>query len=181
MSQSCKNPVVVGLDPSLNSTGLVVINHQNVLVLHKKVKSDLPKEALSSRLIDIKTQIINLLEPYKHRIHDISIEGLSFGSISTSVRPLAMLFGVLITNFEELWGKTCSVVPPTSLKFFATGSGRADKPQMFQELPEDVKEVFLKDYKKSSGLFDVTDAYHLAMYNIKGGKNDKQFPKTLKK
>ena len=57
------------------------------------------------------------------------------------------------------------IVPPTTLKKFATGSGKADKNEMIAALPVDVREHFnAQGYKKTTGLTDVADAYWLSTY-----------------
>lgn len=91
-------------------------------------------------------------------------EGLGFGgSKSNASRDLAYLVG----GIELIFGIAFKEVPPTTLKKFATGSGRADKQDMIDALPEDVRTRFLEaGYKKSTGLADLADAYWIGKYFI---------------
>jgi len=62
------------------------------------------------------------------------------------------------------FGDRISIVPPTTLKKFATGNGNAKKEAMFDALPSETKQVFEEKTLKSKGRFDVTDAYWLSKY-----------------
>ena len=58
-----------------------------------------------------------------------------------------------------------AVIAPTALKKAATRSGRADKQQMLEAVPEDDREQLSK-YGKTKGRYDLADAYHLACINF---------------
>lgn len=89
-------------------------------------------------------------------------EGLAFGnSNSNASRDLAYLVGAIEANVT----RECLEVPPSTLKTFATGYGKADKQQMIDALPEEVRQQFLEaGFKKTTGLADLADAYFIGKY-----------------
>ena len=94
-------------------------------------------------------------------------EGLGFGgSNSNASRDLAYLVGAI----ETVFGEQFKEVAPTALKKFATGSGKADKQDMINALPEDIKQKFLDaGFKKTTGLSDLADAYFIGKYFMQEG------------
>jgi Holliday junction resolvasome RuvABC endonuclease subunit len=156
---------IAGIDPSLTSLGLTITNEEGVLIEYHKITSVLPKEYMEDRLIDIDTQLLDVLRGHTD-IVAVGIEGMSYGSISSSTRTLAQLYGVLTTTIRRELGIRCDTFAPTSVKKFATTNGRAEKIEMVEALPEEVRELFKKDFKKSTGLFDLTDAYWIAQMTL---------------
>lgn len=100
-----------------------------------------------------------------HKPDKICIEGLSFASIGNVTRDLAgLLFTIMITLRSE--HSNIELVPAKSLKKFAV-HGNAKKSEMFEKLPGHIKETLIQSgYKKTTGLFDLTDAYYLARYGL---------------
>lgn len=93
------------------------------------------------------------------------MEGLSFGSMTNATRDLAKLQGIIEKEVFDRVGLVCEIVAPTSLKKFATGSGRAKKEEMFEALPEEISILF-SEVPKTKGRFDLTDAYFLARFGV---------------
>ncbi len=87
----------------------------------------------------------------------IAIEGLSFGSKGQGYLNLAELAGIIkyeLFSYRYTPGGGLTIVPPTTLKQFATGKGNADKSAMI-----------LQAYKEFSLEFtcnDECDAFWLA-------------------
>ena len=102
----------------------------------------------------------------EHDISSVNIEGLAFGIRGDATRDLAgLLFTIVTTLRRKTTNIPVAVITPTSLKKFATGSGKSDKVTMITAVPDVVMNVFLKaKYKKTTGLYDVVDAYWLASY-----------------
>lgn len=88
------------------------------------------------------------------------IEGLSYASVGQATRTLAGLHYVVVDRFIRA-SIVVAVIAPTALKKAATGSGRADKQQLLEAVPENDREQLLK-FGKTKGRFDLADAYHLA-------------------
>ncbi len=108
---------VVGLDLSLTSTGVARADGDTVRI---RTISNGPER------IDFINQavIANI-----GRVDLVVIEGYSFGSKGAAVFQIGELGGVIR---HTLWshGTPFAVVPPTTLKKYATGSGVAKKPDM---------------------------------------------------
>ena len=155
---------LLSLDQSFSATAWCLFE-DTVLIDFGVIKSDKTK--------DKHIRIHEIVQELKPLIQDsdlVVLEGLSFGSISTSARDLAGLYyGILVEcyvqdiDYEEL--------APTTIKKFATGSGKAKKPDMWTALPEKIQEKFIRKYKTiDSGKYDLADAYHigqLALTNLK--------------
>lgn len=154
---------VLGIDQSYSSTGIVVLlngmlDYFNVIKISKEIV-DIHEKALIIAL-----EISKIIE--EHKITEIHIEGLGFGSVGNATRDLAGLQFTII-NICKLKNPnlTFFILSPNSVKKFATGSGKANKSEMIESLPLDIKQKFLeKNYKKSTGLADLTDAYFIGLY-----------------
>lgn len=106
----------------------------------------------------------------------VNIEGLGFGSVGDNTRSLAglqfLMIDSLLTindNYACYVTPSIEVIPPTTLKKFATGNGKADKNGMFDSLPEETKERYTK-VLKTKGRSDLTDAYWLSMWGYRNRK-----------
>lgn len=93
----------------------------------------------------------------------IAIEGLAFGMRGNVTRDLGGLQFVIIAHLQEVMNKFVDIVAPTSVKKFATGSGRAKKEDMIENLPSEIHTYFINlGVKKTTGLSDLADAYWIA-------------------
>ncbi len=93
----------------------------------------------------------------------IAIEGLAFGMRGNVTRDLGGLQFVIIAHLQEVKNKLVDIVAPTSVKKFATGSGRAKKEDMIESLPSEIHTYFINlGVKKTTGLADLADAYWIA-------------------
>jgi Holliday junction resolvasome RuvABC endonuclease subunit len=151
----------LGIDQSYTSTGFCVIK-DDVVIDFGKIKSE--GDDVYSRSLFVALKIYEKMNEYD--INTVCVEGLAFGIRGDATRDLA---GLLFTIINIVKHKNPSaqfvVVPPTTLKKFATGSGKSDKVAMIESLPTDVRQSFLDaGYKKTTGLTDITDAYWLANY-----------------
>lgn len=139
---------IIGLDLSLNSTGVCVMTPDSVYT--ETITPD-KNQALDNRVNDILRAI--LMHVDKESI--TMIEDYAYASFpgSSSVTKLAEINGVVK---HDLWSKFIPyfTIAPTTIKKFLTGSGKAKK--------EDMK---LKGYIKYGREFktsDEVDAYVLA-------------------
>lgn len=114
--------------------------------------------SLFDRIDIISSQIGEL---NKQGIGYLCREGLSFGGVGNATRDLAQLVGAI----ENECGKAFLEVSPKSVKKFATGNGNATKEDMINALPTEVANRFKeRNFKKSTGLADLADAYFIGRY-----------------
>lgn len=96
----------------------------------------------------------------------ISIEGLAFGIRGDATRDLAGLLFTIVGNVRRRAPHIgLTIIAPTSLKKFATGTGKSDKAAMIAAVPQTTLDRFVEaKYKKTTGLADIVDAYWLAHF-----------------
>ena len=132
--------LIIGIDPSLTSTGIVVLRDGKVeLAVTTKNK---PELGTIDRVRLIYERIVcvaeNLTDGEKWQAPDlIVIEGFSYGSKGRSVFDIAYLGWRIREELERLrtednipWLE----VPPSQLKKFATGQGNANKEIILQQV-----------------------------------------------
>ena len=132
--------LIIGIDPSLTSTGIVVLRGNKVeLAVTTKNK---PELGTIDRVRLIYERIVcvaeNLTDGEKWQAPDlIVIEGFSYGSKGRSVFDIAYLGWRIREELERLrtednipWLE----VPPSQLKKFATGQGNANKEIILQQV-----------------------------------------------
>lgn len=146
---------VISIDQSLSNCAWVV--WEDGLIYDYGVIKTTNIDQDHIRIMQITEQLRDII--IENNVSTLILESLSFGSISTSVRVLAGLYySILIMN--ELEGNSFIDFTPSSIKKFATGSGKAKKPDMWKALPENIKDKFMKTHKTiASGRLDLTDAY----------------------
>ena len=149
---------ILATDQSLTSTGWTVLEDGQI-ISYGLITSDKNKTNFE-RAVDVANEIYKLYN--EHSPDKFVLEGLPFMSRSNVTRDLAGLqFLVIDRVLRELKIECIAVVPPTKLKKFATGSGKAGKEDMYEALPPEVKAKFSTTLK-TKGRYDLTDAYWLA-------------------
>ncbi len=143
--------IIIGIDPSLTSTGICVMDEEGGILSTEAVTS---KFSGVKRLSDFKKQVIAMCQ-YIAGLDQktvVFIEGYSFGSVGRK-EFIAELGGTIrLTLFEQ--EVEFIDVPPTVLKKYATGKGNADKVA--------VAVAVMKQYCKEFPTTDQTDAFVLA-------------------
>lgn len=153
--------VYMGIDQSYTSSGCCVI--ENGITTYVGTISSDATEDFFDRAWYVAQEIIKLVECYNPTY--IFMEDLAFSSIGNATRQLGGLQYVIVTSIRKQLNREVTLVPPTTLKKFATGKGNSKKDEMYISLPSDVKDLLTaKKFKKTKGLGDVVDAYWLAMY-----------------
>jgi Holliday junction resolvasome RuvABC endonuclease subunit len=155
---------VLGIDQSYNSTGIVIVNNGDIEYFNV-IKTDKSIDNIYDRALTIALEVSKIVE--ERAISNINIEGLGFGSVGNATRDLAGLQFTII-NICKLKNPNLIflIVSPNTVKKFATGSGKATKSDMIDALPDNVKQSFTdRNYKKSTGLADLTDAYFIGLYS----------------
>jgi Holliday junction resolvasome RuvABC endonuclease subunit len=166
--------IICGIDQSLTHTAVVIfdLNTEELLdfKLFKSIgKSGDKKYTPEERIFLLKNNIIEYVSNFSCSI--VFIEGLSLNSNSRTMRDLAGLYYVLMTSFMEL-SIPAVAFPPLSVKAFAK-NGRSSKEEMFEMIPDiDKDNILSSGAKKTSGLYDLSDAYFIGKLGIYKFKNE---------
>jgi len=153
----------LGIDQSYTHTGMVLLDNSK-LEYFNIISSDKNDDIfyrswwIANTISDI---VLSLNPDY------VTIEGLSFGSRGNQTRNLSGLQFSIINKLRFDNKFIVHIVAPPTLKKFATGNGKCDKNLMISSLPENVLTSFKEEnYKKSTGLTDLADAYWLAKWRV---------------
>jgi Holliday junction resolvasome RuvABC endonuclease subunit len=125
---------IVGIDPSLTSTGIAILVHGQPLTLTTVghgTRNGKSYAHRSDRIVSQCRAIIDCLRTHTPRGgYDLAvIEGPAYGANLPSAHDRAGLFWGLISTLRAKRIPTV-VIPPATLKLWATGQGRADKTLM---------------------------------------------------
>jgi Holliday junction resolvasome RuvABC endonuclease subunit len=154
---------VLGIDQSFTSTGVVFLE-ENDIIMADRIRATKGTDRFD-QAFEITYRIRELCLEYKPE--EVGLEGLAFAKFGNVTRDLSGLQFVIVVYLRRIlkMDLNIEIVPPTTLKKFATGRGNAKKEEMYACLPEEAKILFENHrYKKTTGLYDVTDAYFLAKY-----------------
>jgi len=144
----------VGLDLSLNGTGLIILDNETKIINKKLITSN-PKEDIEDRYIHILLELDFILSI--HPLQKINVEGLSYQSVSSNAAQLAGLHFIVRTELKKKlinYKEKVEIIPPGVLKKFITGKGNCKK-----------NLILLNVFKKFGETFDddnLADAYSLA-------------------
>ncbi|MEO3856138.1 hypothetical protein [Acrocarpospora sp. B8E8] len=121
-------PRVVGLDLSLTATGIATASGDLARVDPKDLRG-------VARFDHIRLAVVPHVDPAMpfdgSKTADlVVIEGPSYGSMSGAGHHESAGLWWHIVYHLDWWGISYAVVPPATLKKYATGSGSADKPDM---------------------------------------------------
>lgn len=154
--------MLLGFDQSYTSSGFCVVDDQKNVITFGTYKTDKSQD-IYGRAIQVSAFVSSMITTYN--ITNVHIEGLAFGIRGDATRDLAGLLFTVITSVRVKHPTVvCDIIAPTSLKKFATGSGKADKAQMIASVPVDILTTFSEKFKKTTGLADICDAYFLATF-----------------
>lgn len=156
---------VIGIDQSYTGCAYVIF-HDMTMFDFGIIKADKTQDVYSQAM-GIATAISDICT--KHNPDSITLEGLAFGMTGNATRDLAGLLFTIITVLKLRHPNIpVSTIAPTSLKKFATNSGKATKAEMMAAVPDDITRQFIaKKFKKTTGLADLSDAYWLAAQSAK--------------
>ena len=155
--------IVLGIDQSYNSTGIVVLDVEvsDNIIYSGKYKSN-PEFNRFGQAYEIAMHISNVVDTFKPDI--VAIEGLAFGMKGNVTRDLGGLQFVIVSHLQEVKKQPVKIMAPLTVKKYATGSGRAKKEEMIKALPKHALNNFLKlGVKKTTGLADLADSYWIAL------------------
>lgn len=170
---------VMGIDQSFTSTGIVIVEtvdreysedaqwefemvHCSVYKT-KKVPGSLDHH---QRAYDIAWHLSEVAAEYE--VDHINLEGISYRAHGNATRDLAGLLFVIVFQLNKNEEYPIDIVPPNTLKKYGTGVGFAKKLDMIKALPQSVLDRFqAQNYRKTTGLEDLADAYWLSMIYFK--------------
>ena len=151
---------LLAIDQSFTSTGLVLLE-DDVVTLALKVTTD-KNDDIYARTWTVIKEILTVIE--QHRPDASALEGLAYGGTGNATRDLAGLQFALITHLRYHHNLDISIIAPTQVKRRATGKGNANKQQMVEALPSEVRALFdAIGVKKTTGLQDLSDAYWIGI------------------
>lgn len=157
---------VMGIDQSYRKCGIIILKNNNVIfdsVLSSNTSIDVYQQA-----VEITNKISDII--YQQSPEYIAMEGLAYASQGNKTRDLGGLMFLIVNMIRNTYfyqyEKNFCIIPPTTIKKFATGNGRNPKKALYEALPVEIKKLF-KDTGYTSiekGREDVTDAYWVARY-----------------
>lgn len=161
--------IVLGIDQSYNSSGIVVLKDD--VILHSECyKSDKSKDRFG-QAYEIALHIANVLDTFKPDL--VAIEGLAFGMKGNVTRDLGGLQFIIVAHLQEVKGHPVKIIAPLTVKKVATGNGRAKKNEMIESLPQYALDNFRSlGVKKTTGLADLADSYWIAKTAVKKYKEE---------
>jgi len=164
----------IGLDLSVNNTGMVVIDEKKKIIdylyfrdtvtpQHNKII--LPKHFhdkqhinLTMKINFVSINLFNILNKYKDSF--VGVEGYSYNSKSNSTTKLAELGGY-IKLMLLAGGFKYEIFPPCAVKKCVTGNGFAKKEETKKVCLENIKKIpWSEDYTG----FDLYDALSIALF-----------------
>jgi len=160
----CKatDPMFVGLDPSFNEFGLVVLD-KDAKIIEQKILTSTSKLDADKRLIELEEQF--KFVPTICGLQSVYIEGPSFSSNGQFMLQMGALH-YYIRIFLTKKSTDFTIVAPGQLKKFVAGEGKGN---CKKEL------ILLKTYKRWGVEFDnnnLADAYGLARMALEEYKDE---------
>lgn len=150
----------LGIDQSYTSSGLVLVDSRGSIINYNVVSTLKVDGDYFSRAKQASEDIASYVESLGVDL-EVGIEGLAFSLRGHTLQNLAGLQFMIINAIRES-GKNVTVFTPSTVKKFATGSGKAKKDDMWDCLPDKVKKMF-EGIPKSHGREDLCDAYWISM------------------
>ena len=170
---------VLGIDQSFTSAGFVVLDESGEVVEFGTIKTAADKDGVvkDGDIFDRATKVTEgmIAVALKHDVSLVGLEGLAFSKFGNATRDLAGLQFVLITQLKKTkFGENMVIISPNLVKKFATGKGSADKAAMAEAMPKKfLDEIAERNFKKTTGLYDIADAYWIAQYTLEALKKRK--------
>lgn len=153
---------ILAVDQSFTSCGIMALDYEDGVdaynIIHFERYVSNPETDTFTRAWVISQHIINLALTLK--VDYTALEGLAFSKIGNATRDLAGLQFVIVTTLRYVGNQNVIIIPPNNVKKMATGKGNAKKEEMYEALPQDVKNRLTDaNLKKTTGRYDLTDAY----------------------
>lgn len=182
----------IGIDPSINCTGVCVWNTSGnthsyfmipskmtkkmkefksdyiCLVPYDKIVSDSQdysekEESKFTNIYNICKSIDDIVGKYNNSNIEVYMEGVSYGSVGSAALVDLSFLNASIRMVLKQRGIHFTIISPTSLKKFACANGQADKDIMIDAWRRMDRNISnIKDIKVD----DLADSYFLAHYNL---------------
>lgn len=158
--------IVIGIDQSYTSTGVCVMNSDKQVLELFTIKTPASVGDIFARANAIADQVAQLVSKYMPI--GIGLEGLAFAMTGDATRDLAGLQHTIVNKLRYSHNYDKIVIPtPNTVKKIATGKGNSKKEALHEALPEEIrKRIEASNYRKTTGMYDVTDAYWIAIYTL---------------
>lgn len=154
----------LGIDPSISSTGICIINDRGTIQHCQSLNHTLDDPY---RLAFIYDSLLSIYENYMpdYICYERQVPQMRFNTNASSIIPLAELAGIMKLSFLHYrrYNHTHVICryPPEDIKRFATGNPRATKEEMMSAVPESQMKKIIALVPEWS-VNDVADAYHTA-------------------
>lgn len=158
--------VVIGIDQSYTSTGVCVMTDDKEVLELYTMRTPVTVGDVFARADAVSNKLAAVVTKYTPI--GIGLEGLAFAMTGSATRDLAGLQFTVVNKLRYAYGFHNIVIPsPNTVKKLATGKGNAKKDALYDALPDDIKKrIEASNYRKTTGMYDVTDAYWIAVYTL---------------
>lgn len=116
---------VVGVDPSMTSTGVFVIGPT---IRFERVQSKADDTSLRTRMDRLRSMAVRVREAVGDDVDLIVMEGPAYGSNNAKTHEMAGYWWLVVHVLDKV--APIAVAQPGTVKKFATGSGTAGKDEM---------------------------------------------------
>lgn len=161
MKDACRETLFVGLDPSINATGVVVLDDCGNIIEQKTFSVKDPDKMFERSLIKYEEEISFI--PKIVNLASVYIEGPAYQSAGQAILQMGALHFLSRVYFFKS-KVNYKVIAPGTLKKFVTGKGNSKKELML-----------LKTFKRWGVEFEdnnICDAYGLARMALEEYKDE---------
>ena len=164
---------ILAVDQSYTSCGIIILEYKDdsdqYEIVHLERYVTNAETDMFARAWEVKQRITELA--LTNNVDYTALEGLAFAMTGNATRDLAGLQFVIVTALRYVEKQGVLVIPPNTVKKIATGKGNAKKEEMYEKLPQEVKDKLEEaKLKKTTGRYDLTDAYWIARSAIEAKK-----------
>lgn len=157
-----KNPIFIGMDPSYNGFGIIVIDKDGNILEQKLLSSD--------TILEAEDRIIQLEEGFKFvanitHLHSVYLEGPAYSAKGAFVLQMGALHYYLRIFFRKKNIKY-KIITPGTLKKFVAGKGKGNAKKNLMLL-----KVFIK-WGVEFADDNLADAYSLARLSLEEYQNE---------
>lgn len=151
---------IMGLDLSLSSTGVSIINCDGKIWATHRITTE-KKNYINEdvRLNSIADSISFILKSYEGKIKRVAIENQYISRNSPSIMSLRKLLGVVARMIYKEHNIDIEYYAPTTIKKEIAGNGKASKEDVANAIYETYKYSLLKKYSDRQGKDKTSDIY----------------------